>query len=165
MNNLTTIDPNLYVTNQPNNRAPSSELGKDEFLKILMTQLQNQDPLNPMDDREFISQMASFSSLEQMMNMASSIDTLVQSQLMSPVIQYSHMIGKEVSYQTFDDDSGEEIGVETGKVVAVSQKDGWAILELDNGEQVYADAVLQISDPNFINSDGKETEGSNKGSD
>lgn len=47
----------------------NSSLGKDEFLKILMTQVQNQDPLNPIDDKEFISQMATFSSLEQMMNL------------------------------------------------------------------------------------------------
>lgn len=40
----------------------NSSLGKDEFLKILMTQVQNQDPLNPIDDKEFISQMATFSS-------------------------------------------------------------------------------------------------------
>src|SRR5690625_3339388 len=101
------IDPSLYLNNQ-NKRTPSSELGKDEFMKILMAQLQHQDPLSPMDDREFISQMATFSSLEQMMNMSSSIDTLVQSQLVSPVIQYSHMIGKDVSYQAYDQETGEK---------------------------------------------------------
>ena len=89
---MTKIDPSYYLSNQPKDRVPSSELGKDEFMKILMAQLQHQDPLSPMDDREFISQMAQFSSLEQMMNMTSSIDMLVQSQLVSPVIQYSHCL-------------------------------------------------------------------------
>ena len=142
------IDPSLYLHNQPKDRVPSNELGKDEFMKILMTQLQHQDPLSPMDDREFISQMATFSSLEQMINMTNSIDMLVQSQLVSPVIQYSHMIGKEVSYQAYDQDTGEKLDVEKSSVIAVSQQDGWAILELANGEKIYADSVIQISDPN-----------------
>ncbi|MFA1820671.1 flagellar hook assembly protein FlgD [Virgibacillus oceani] len=143
---MTTIDPTLYLQNQQSGRTPSPDLGKDEFLQILMTQLQNQDPTNPMDDREFISQMAQFSSLEQMMNMTNSIETLVQSQLISPVIQYSHMIGKEVSYQGYDEETNEETGIEESKVIAVSQNEGWAIFELENGEKIYADAVLQVNE-------------------
>ena len=145
MNTLNPIDPSFYLKNQSTGRTPSPELGKEDFLKILMVQLQNQDPLNPMEDTEFISQMANFSSLEQMMNISKSIDTLVQSQLVSPVIQYSHMIGHTVSYQTFDEETGAELGVEKGEVTAVSQQDGWAILQLDNGEKVYADAVIRVS--------------------
>src|SRR5699024_8437008 len=139
-------------------------LGKNEFLQILVTQLQNQDPLNPMDDREFISQMASFSSLEQLMNMTKSIDTLVESQLVSPVIQYSHMIGRDVSYQAYDEETGEKMDVKTSTVVAVSQKDGWAILELENGDKTYADAILQVAGPEAdtgsADGNGPEAEGS-----
>ena len=51
-------------------RMPSQSLGKDDFLKILITQLSHQDPSAPMQDREFIAQMAQFSSLEQMTGMA-----------------------------------------------------------------------------------------------
>lgn len=47
----------------------TGELDKDAFLKLLTTQLANQDPLNPMEDKEFIAQMAQFSTLEQIQNM------------------------------------------------------------------------------------------------
>jgi flagellar basal-body rod modification protein FlgD len=52
------------------------ELGRDEFLKILLTQLQNQDPTSPMEDKEFIGQMAQFSALEQMTNVATGFQDL-----------------------------------------------------------------------------------------
>jgi len=47
----------------------TSELGKDEFLQLLVTQLKYQDPLEPMDNTEYISQLAQFSTLEYMGNM------------------------------------------------------------------------------------------------
>lgn len=46
--------------------VPNNNLGKDEFLTLLLTQLQNQDPTDPMDDKAFISEMAQFTSMEQM---------------------------------------------------------------------------------------------------
>lgn len=160
---LAKIDPSLYLRNQKQERTPNPDLGKDEFLKILMVQLQNQDPTNPMDDREFIAQMAQFSSLEQMMNMSKSIDNLVESQLVSPVIKYSHMLGREVTYQAYDKETGKKTEIVSSKVVAVSQKDGWAILELENGEKIYADAVLQVNDPESKKDDEQPEESKKEG--
>jgi flagellar basal-body rod modification protein FlgD len=60
-------------------RAMSPQLGMNEFLKLLMTQLTHQDPLNPMDDKAFIAQTAQFSSLEQLMSMNKNIEAMQQS--------------------------------------------------------------------------------------
>lgn len=154
---MNTIDASYYLKNQQKSNVPTSELGKDQFMKILVAQMQNQDPTNPMDDRDFIAQMAQFSSLEQMMNMSKSIDMLVQSQMVSPVIQYSHMIGKHVQYEKIDEETGDKLGIHSGKVVSVTQKEGWAILELDDGEKVFADGVLKVSDKAFDSKDEPET--------
>lgn len=74
-------------------KKTSDDLGKDAFLKLLVTQLQHQDPLSPMDDTDFIAQMAQFSSLEQMNNLTSTMSTM----------QATGMIGAEVFWT---DDNG-----------------------------------------------------------
>lgn len=79
--------------NQTDGRVKSNELGKDDFLKLLIAQLQNQDPTSPIEDTQFISQMAQFSSLEQMTNMSTSFSRLAS--LMNSQEAYS-TLGKTV---------------------------------------------------------------------
>ena len=78
---MTTIDTSLlYSSIQTQPREVKSNLDKDDFLKLLLTQLQNQDPTSPMDNTEFIAQMATFSSLEQMTNMNTTLESFLKSQ-------------------------------------------------------------------------------------
>jgi flagellar basal-body rod modification protein FlgD len=71
-------------------------LGKDTFMTLLLAQLQNQDPLNPMDATQFSAQLAQFSSLEQLYNMNESLGTLIDAQDSSNRYQALDLIGKEI---------------------------------------------------------------------
>ena len=80
--------------------ASSQALGKQEFLEILVAQLGNQDPLNPMDDKEFIAQLAQFSSLEQLMATNERLGLLQVAQSAMANAQMTSLIGKEVRVRT-----------------------------------------------------------------
>lgn len=67
------VDAFNKALNAGKTTTAGGEMGKDEFLKILITQLSHQDPTQPMQDKEFIAQMAQFSSLEQMTNVSAEI--------------------------------------------------------------------------------------------
>ena len=91
------------ATSGTSKKKINNELGKDDFLQLLVTQLQHQDPLAPMEDKDFIAQMAQFTSLEQMKNMNNAVQ----------VTQATSYIGKQV---TWADSQGTE---QTGIVTAI----------------------------------------------
>ena len=98
-----TYDYNEYMASlnaKTNNR--NDALGKDAFLQLLVTQMQYQDPLDPQDNSEYLSQLAQFSALEQMSNVSSSLEkvnTLIENIDTSVLVgQLSGMIGKEVQW-------------------------------------------------------------------
>ncbi len=73
-----------------------NELGKNEFMELMIAQLKNQNPLEPQDNGEFISQLAQFSSLEEMQSLSGSVDDVVSQFRSTQALQASAMVGKTV---------------------------------------------------------------------
>lgn len=78
------------------NPTGTSALGKDAFLQLLVTQMKNQDPLNPQDNTQFVSQLAQFSSLESMQNLSTTVDTIASTFQSSQALQASSLVGRSV---------------------------------------------------------------------
>ena len=107
----------------------NSAMGKDQFLKLFVAQLQMQDPMNPMKDQDFMGQMASFSTLEQVSNLASE-------NARSNAIG---LLGRTVTYKNKD---GAEL---TGTVEKVSTKDGKPSLTVGGTEGVDPSSISQVA--------------------
>ena len=97
------------------------ELDKDAFLQLLVAQMKYQDPLEPTDNTEYVSQLASFSSLEQMQNMNEAMSTM---SVASELQRATNLVGQYASV----DVKGNTI---TGKVDSVEYKDGTAYLSIE----------------------------------
>ena len=114
------------------NRVPQQTMGRDEFLKLLLTQLANQDPTAPLEDKEFIAQMAQFSSLEQMTNMAADFSRLAR---MVQGTEATGALGRSVELVEGDN-------VVQGTVQAVSREENPQILV--NGYYYHWDQVTKV---------------------
>ncbi len=119
--------------------AANDTLGKDAFLKLLIAELSNQDPLNPMEDREFVSQMATFSSLEQMQNMNKTLESMAEANKFSAV-QY---IGKAVAFTKGEGTEAKQVAAVVNNVWFDPQKG--TILDTTEGE-VNLEDVQGVSD-------------------
>lgn len=106
-------------------------LGKDDFMKLLIAQMGNQDPLKPMEDKEFIAQLAQFNSLEQMQQVNTHTQELAASQA---ITQASTMLGQQV--QAYG--AG---GIVVGEVRAVSIISGKPMLRVGTEEVALADVI------------------------
>ncbi len=78
-------------------QTTASTMGKDDFFKMMIAQLQHQDPLNPLDGTDFTAQLAQFSSLEQLSNMNTQLETLGLYQSSLNNAQSISLIGKEIT--------------------------------------------------------------------
>lgn len=118
-------------------------LDQQDFLNLLIMQLKNQDPLNPMKDTEFISQMANFSSLEQMTTMSKNMERLLVAQQLNTAVQQQQnsagavsLIGKEIV----------DVNGTTGMVTGVRLADDGVKLVVNGSEIAYSD-VRQVRNP------------------
>ena len=162
MSYLDGITDTVNTTTASSSSSASSSadiMGKEDFLTLLVTQLQNQDPLNPDDPTEFTAQLAQFSSLEQLFNLNDSMDNLVTSNANSDKFATLQTIGKEVVYQSSKFEySGEgevKLGYELdGKVAEAQitiQKNGATVAVLDGTELT--------AGKHFLTWDGLHTDG------
>ncbi len=144
-----TYDAAAYAATKAEEKK-ANDLDKNAFLKLLITQLENQDPLDPQDNSEFVAEMAQFSSLEQMTNMNDSlgkINTLVSNMDTSLLVgQLSGMIGKGVEWdemiQTTDEKGEPVITTEnlSGVITGVSVTDGATkVIVESEGKNYYVD--------------------------
>lgn len=123
----------------------TGELGKDDFLNLLITQLRYQDPMEPLDDKEFIAQMAQFSSLEQMQNMNSSLSQ----------VQAFSLIGKRAVGSVIDETS-EQVKAIEGEVTSVKMSAGKTYAVINNTD-VPIDRITNVSDASEYNGAGIQT--------
>ena len=118
-------------------RSAPKSLGKDDFLKLLVTQLSHQDPTQPVQDQQFIAQMAQFSSLEQMQNISQGIGRLSDTQSYDSVGKFAMGVSAE---------NGEQV---SGIVQAVFYQDDKLYLKV-GPHAVLAKDVQLIGDPAFF---------------
>jgi flagellar basal-body rod modification protein FlgD len=119
-----------------NGRKIDNTLGKDDFLKLLIVQLENQDPTKPLEDKEFISQMAQFSSLEQITEMNATLSNMILNYKSN--LSYS-LLGNVV--EVFDSATGR---TNSGVVTEVSFKETGPEIIL-NGLSYSIDDVTKVS--------------------
>lgn len=117
-------------------RTTKNELGMDDFFKLLTTQLVSQDPLQPMQDTEFIAQMANFSSLSQMETIATNMKTLREQQ---EGVAVQNLIGKHIRA---DNEDGTSI---QGFVSKVERIDGQLVPYIGDIQVPFL-SISQISD-------------------
>ena len=118
----------LNMTTSTKSAKQQSQVDKDLFLQILTTQLRNQDPTQPMEDREMIAQMAQFSTLEQISNLNQAFNQFIDSQQVD-ISRYSTMMNKEVTWT--DDVTGKE---ESGVVKGIIKKDDQFYYQVNDEE-------------------------------
>lgn len=149
MSTVGAVNSTVYTVNNVSSvNTAGGELDKYDFLKLLAAELQHQDPLDPLDNKDFIAQLAQFSTLEQMQNMNSSLQSVDESlqQFMASqsesaasmlITQAASLIGKHISA---DVDGSETEGLVESIIIEDSIP--YAVV---GGEKVPMTAITAIS--------------------
>ncbi|MEA3283793.1 MAG: flagellar hook capping FlgD N-terminal domain-containing protein [Synergistota bacterium] len=145
---MTTVNPyssasSSYTAGQ--SREIKSAMDKDDFLKLYIEQLKNQDPLEPMDTNEMAAQFSQFTTVEQLMNMNSSMEEMLSLQLGNAV----SYIGFEVTYShAYQDDQGNQLTEErTGIVQSISHENGSVVLKMMDGSEADISRIISVALP------------------
>ncbi len=115
--------------------SAASGMGKDTFLKLLMAQMSNQNPMEPTDDKEMLAQLAQFSTLEQMTSMATSQQSSAAATQMSQAV---NLLGHTVTYL------GSDGAKQTGTVDQVSMVDGAPSLTIAGQDGIGTAQITQV---------------------
>lgn len=116
MNNISSsgVLDHLDIGTKTKGAPKSNELGQAEFLNLLMVKMQNQDPLKPQDDTQFIAELAQFSELEQSEKLNENFSTLSAAMMSNQALQASSLVGRKVTVP------GNEASLIMGDVVSGS---------------------------------------------
>ena len=129
MSTINTENKLLTTVEMLPKNAANGDLGKDDFLKLFVAQLQHQDPMSPMENAEFIGQMASFSTLEQISNLAAANEKT----------NAIGLIGRTVTYT----DAAKQ--THTGKVEKVTTVDGKPSLTVAGIDKIDPATITQVA--------------------
>ena len=136
-----TIDSNRTLPSATRDQTASGRITHDEFLQLLVMQLTNQDPLKPMEDIDFLGQMAQIQALDEQIAMTKMMQSVrLDMQLQST----SSFIGKNISW--FAQDLAGNPVTHTGTVDRVIIENDTVYVQLTNGVRVEADKIWQVWD-------------------
>ncbi|WP_320173257.1 flagellar hook capping FlgD N-terminal domain-containing protein [Maridesulfovibrio sp.] len=157
------IDATTYLNSVNKNatpKTPSKDLNKDAFLKLFVTQLKNQDPVNPMDNKEQLAQLAQFSTVERLTNISKAMEGLTETVNAMMGLNATGYIGKSVMAKGFGvSKTGSEISSVNisfpaackSVYVDIYDKDGGLIRSVDLGGMTAGDVDFKW--------DGKDKDG------
>jgi flagellar basal-body rod modification protein FlgD len=157
LTNVKGVTDYVDTTSTKSTSSSGTTLGKDAFLKLLLAQLNHQDPLNPADPSQFASQLAQFSSLEQLTNVNDNLTSLKTTQESNNKYQAMDLIGKEIQADgdTLNVGDGEtatgsfNIGSAANCAVVISDDSGTVVRTINEGSLAKGDHSFTWDGKNY----------------